>query len=429
MTTHRTNSPGFDDATAESNRAPEALRSSMVEGIAARHEQLGRAMPTAVEAALRTVPRHVFAPGVELEAAYADDSLVTKKNERGVNISSVSAPTIIAGMLGQLDVQPGHRVLEIGSGGYNAALLAELVGPDGAVTTMDIDPEVVDRARTCLDRAGYDHVRTLRADGEFGAAEFSPFDRIIATVGAWDIPPAWREQIVDGGRMVAPLRTKGLTRSWALQRCGDHLVSRSHLMCGFVPMQGAGEHRGRAVPLYGDDREQVGLWVDEDQPIDAAALASAMAGPRAETWSGVVVDKGEFFADQDLWLVTLPEFCVLTAQQEAIDQGVVSPSWRLGTPALVEGGTVAYRARLRPADPETGQGPYEFGAYAHGPDAPELADRLAEQIRIWDRDHRAGPEPVLNVFPAGTPDAELPQGCVLDKRHSRIVLSWSEYTE
>src|SRR5690625_4165692 len=95
----------------------------MVERILTRQEEIGRSLPTAVETALRTVPRHVFAPGVEWEAAYADDSLVTKTNERGVNISSVSAPTIIARMLDQLDVHPGQKVLEIGSGGYNAALL------------------------------------------------------------------------------------------------------------------------------------------------------------------------------------------------------------------------------------------------------------------------------------------------------------------
>jgi protein-L-isoaspartate O-methyltransferase len=71
-------------------------------------------------------------------------------------------------MLAQLDIRPGQSVLEIGSGGYQAALLRELTGPDGSVTTVDIDSEVTGRARACLDLAGYRDVRTLCADGEHG---------------------------------------------------------------------------------------------------------------------------------------------------------------------------------------------------------------------------------------------------------------------
>jgi protein-L-isoaspartate(D-aspartate) O-methyltransferase len=359
-----------------------------------------------------------FAP---VARAYADDSIITKTNERGVNISAISAPTAIAGMLGQLEVLPGQRVLEIGSGGYNAALLRELVGPDGSVTTIDIDQEVADRARACLDAAGYGDVRTMCVDGEFGAEEYGPFDRIILTVGAWDIPPAWVAQLAEGGRLVVPLRTRGMTRSWALEQSGRRLVSRGHMMCGFVPMQGVGEHRGRSIPLHDDG---VGLWVDEMLVVDAESLGEVLSAPRAEAWSGVTVAKGESFADQDLWLVTLPDFCLLTAKQEAVDRGLVCPSWRMGTPALVEGDSLAYRSKLRPIDDE--QTIYEFGAYGHGPDGVKLAERLAEQIRIWDRDHRDGSGPRLTVHPASTPDADLQDGFVLDKRHTKIVISWTK---
>ncbi|MBB4930698.1 protein-L-isoaspartate(D-aspartate) O-methyltransferase [Lipingzhangella halophila] len=422
MTTQRTTSGDVEDAAGASNQDPQALRSAMVEGIIARHQQLGRVVPPGVEAALRTVPRHLFAPGVGLEKAYADDVLVTKENERGVHLSSVSAPNVIAGMLGQLDAETGQRVLEIGSGGYNAALLAELVGPEGSVTTMDIDAEVVERARACLDRAGYGRVRTVCADGEYGAAEFAPFDRIIVTVGAWDLPPAWLEQLAEGGRLVVPLRTKGLTRSWALERAEGHLASRSHLMCGFVPMQGAGEHRRTGIALHG---EEVTLWLDDGAQVDAAALAGLLTTPRAEAWTGVTRRKGEPFSDQDLWLATtLPGACQLAASQQAVERGLVAPTWRLGTPALLEGTTLAYRAKLRPTgsgeDPEIS----EFGAYAHGPEAAAVAEHLAAQIRRW---HQAGsPAPRLSAHPADTPDAALPEGCVLDKRHTRLVITWPE---
>ncbi|MGH3831208.1 MAG: methyltransferase, FxLD system, partial [Pseudonocardiaceae bacterium] len=222
------------------NQNADELRRAMIDGIIVSHEILGLALPRELEAAFRTVRRDLFIPGVSLSEAYADDSIVTKRNDRGGSLSSVSAPTVIALLLGQLQVRPGQRVLEIGSGGYNAALLQELVGPAGSVTTIDIDQWVV--ARACLAVSGYRDVRALCADGEFGAPEFGPFDRIIVTVGAWDIPPAWREQLAEGGRLVVPLRTEGIIRSWALEHSGGHLVSHDQLICGFVPMQGLGEH-------------------------------------------------------------------------------------------------------------------------------------------------------------------------------------------
>jgi protein-L-isoaspartate(D-aspartate) O-methyltransferase len=117
----------------------------------------------AVERAVRAVPRHLFTADASLEHAYAaDEAVVLKQDTAGVAQSSVSAPALVAMMLEQAVVRPGDRVLEIGSGGYNAALLAELVGPSGAVTTVDIDPEVTGRAARCLTAAGYGHAGDLR---------------------------------------------------------------------------------------------------------------------------------------------------------------------------------------------------------------------------------------------------------------------------
>jgi protein-L-isoaspartate(D-aspartate) O-methyltransferase len=142
----------------------------------------------------------------------------------GVSLSSVTVAWIVAGMVAQLDVRPGQSVLEIGSGGYQAALLRELVGPDGSVTTMDIDPQVAARARACLDAAGYGDVRVLCADGDSGAPEYGPFDRIIVAVQGWDIRPAWTGQLAPGGRLVVPLLHLGVSRSWELDRADGHLV-------------------------------------------------------------------------------------------------------------------------------------------------------------------------------------------------------------
>jgi protein-L-isoaspartate(D-aspartate) O-methyltransferase len=179
------------DATGTHGEADE-LRGIMVDQLVARYGlslELGRELPESVLAALRRVPRHLFTPGEPLSRAYeADTSVITKVGKRGASLSSVTAPWVVAYMLTQLDVRPGQSVLEIGSGGYQAALLRELVGPGGSVTTLDIDPEVTARARACLDAAGYRDVRTLCADGESGAPGYGPFDRIIVAVQAWDSP-------------------------------------------------------------------------------------------------------------------------------------------------------------------------------------------------------------------------------------------------
>ncbi|MGH3836151.1 MAG: methyltransferase, FxLD system [Pseudonocardiaceae bacterium] len=401
------------------------LRGALVDRTIVRHQQQGLVLQGEVEAALRTVPRHLFAPGVSLEKAYADGSIVTKRNERGSSISSVSAPWLQTMMLGQLQVAPGQRVLEIGSGGYNAALLRELVGPEGSVTTLDIDQEIADRARTCLATAGYRDVHVLCADGEFGAAEYGPFDRIIVTVGTRDIPPAWVEQLAEGGRLVVPLRTKGLNRSWALEHSDGYLTGRDPMTCGFVPMQGLGEYQGHSIPLHGDE---VSLWLDAGQQVETVSLGEVLSTPRAQAWSGVTVRKGETFDDVDLWLARLPDFCILSATQDAVNRGLVSPDWHLITLALVDrGSSLAYLAKLRPVHAD--KIVRELGAYAHGPDAVEVADRFVEQIRIWDRDHRHGPGPRLTVHPANTPDAELPSGLVVDRRHTRIVISWPDHAE
>jgi protein-L-isoaspartate(D-aspartate) O-methyltransferase len=404
-----------DDAQADE------LRAAMVDRIAAQHEGRGLFLDAEVRRALLTVPRHRFAEGnADLEAAYKDqDAIVTKRNERGLALSSLSAPWLQALMIGQAAVQPGMRVLEIGSGGYNAALLREVVGNDGQVVTLDIDTEVTDRATRCLTAAGYNDIEVICADAEYPLTPARTFDAIVVTVGAWDIPPAWSSQLAPEGRLVVPLRTHGITRSWALEHQSGALVSVDQLMCGFVPMQGAGAFRRSDVPLLPDD--MVGLWHDEDDDTDAGELAGVLSQPRAEVWSGVTVGPMASFADLDLWLaIAMPGSCLMTARQKAIDDGTVALSWPYGTPALADGPNLAYRAKPRPLD-----GPehlHEVGVVAHGPDAAGVARTMAEHISAWNEAGR--PSPHLTVLPAGTPDEDLPAGHVLDKRHTRLVISW-----
>ncbi len=102
-------------------------------------------------------------------------------------------------MLAQLDVRPGHRILEIGAGtGYNAALLAHLASPSGRVTTVELDPGIAAEAGKALAAAGYGHVAAVAGDGEYGHAPGAPYDRIIVTAGAWELPAAWADQLAPG---------------------------------------------------------------------------------------------------------------------------------------------------------------------------------------------------------------------------------------
>ena len=142
-----------------------------------------------------------------LEIIYSDRPLVTELDAEGRPISSTSQPWLVARMLELLELAPGMRVLEIGAGtGYNAALIAEIVGRAGLVVTLDVQPRVVERARRLLDRAGYGEIRVLHRDGAQGAPEFAPFDRLVATVGCPDVSWSWAEQLTPDGEMLIPLQ-------------------------------------------------------------------------------------------------------------------------------------------------------------------------------------------------------------------------------
>jgi protein-L-isoaspartate(D-aspartate) O-methyltransferase len=409
------------DAASEAEPA-EALRNALVDRIIADHVAKGLKMRADVERAMRKVPRELFTPGVTLEEAYENTAVITIRRSKEA-ISSVSAPYLIAEMLGQaadaLGDLAGRDVLEIGSGGYNASLLRELVGPSGSVTTVDIDPEVTNRAAACLEAAGYSDVTVVCADAEHPIEPGRRYDLIIVTAGSWDVPESWREQLTDDGVVVVPLRTFGMTRSWALRRSGDRLVSESHRLCGFVSVQGDGAHEVR----YVDIADGVHLRLDENQRIDPAGLAGLLIQPREEAWAQVSLPPRTVLADLDLWLATrltreTPEFVVLSAQEAAVESGIVAPAWRFGTPAILNEGTFCYRSALR----WTGRF-FDLGAYAHGPQAAAAVGRMVEHMRAWV--DAGSPPPVLYVLPARIPDGDLPEGTVLDKRHSRLVLAFT----
>ena len=375
-----------------------------------------------VAAAFRAVPRHLFVPEVSAAQAYrSEDAQVVKRAANGKVTSTVSAARMQAIMLEQAGVRPGTRVLEIGSGGCNAALLAELVGADGEVTTVDIDRDVTDRARRLLAETGYPQVRVVQADGALGEVLHAPYDCILVTVESADLPPAWTEQLAEGGRIVLPLRVHGTTRSLALERERDRFVGRDYQLCGFVPMQGAGESRVRNVVLDDTHGAEITLRLDGDgaRTIAVGPLRAALAQPRVEVATPLTVDGFEELDRLDLWLAdTLPGFALLAATPAA--RRIVLTASPGGAPTLLTDDGLAYRT-LRRTGPDSGE--FRLGACGHGPDAAALAHRVAEQIRAWDQGHRHD-RPRFEVYPASTPDDRLPPGPVVERRHSRIAVTW-----
>lgn len=222
-----------------------------------------------VEAAFRAVLRHQFLPDTPLEEAYSTKAIVTRRRRDGSPASSSSDPRIMARMLEQLDVRPGHAVLEIGAGtGYNAALLGSITGPTGCVTTVDIDPVVTVAAEQNLRRAGFGDVTVVTADGWTGMASAGPFDRIEATVGVWDLAPAWTEDLRPGGVLTVPLWLQaGLQASVAFDKTEVGLSSRSIEPCAFMRLQGLGAGPEGYTPI--------GRWTanfDRRRPADVLVL-------------------------------------------------------------------------------------------------------------------------------------------------------------
>jgi protein-L-isoaspartate(D-aspartate) O-methyltransferase len=201
----------------------------------------------AIAEAFAATPRHHFLPNHPLEVIYADRAVAVKR-DGDEWLSSSSQPAMMAIMLAQLDLAPGQRVLEVGAGtGYNAALIDQIVGPGGQVVSIDLDEDLVTAARRHLLASGHPAVEVRQGDGALGAPDAAPFERIIVTVGVWDLLPAWRAQLAPGGRIVAPISLlPGLTLSLALEQRGDQWEAVSARPCGFLLMRGAEAHPARA---------------------------------------------------------------------------------------------------------------------------------------------------------------------------------------
>jgi protein-L-isoaspartate(D-aspartate) O-methyltransferase len=151
----------------------------------------------AVLKAMDEVPREYFVETSFVASAYADQALPIACGQ------TISQPYVVAYMTEQLEVRPGHRVLEVGTGsGYQAAILSRLARE---VVSVERYRTLADQARDRLRALGYDNVEVVAGDGFAGVPERSPFDRIIVTAAAETVPEALLAQLADGGIMILPL--------------------------------------------------------------------------------------------------------------------------------------------------------------------------------------------------------------------------------
>ncbi len=190
-------------------------------------------------AVMEEVPRHLFVPEEERGMAYADHPLPIGAGQ------TISQPYVVALMTSLLALEPGDKVLEIGTGsGYQAAVLARLVRE---VYTIEIVPELAERARATLSGLGYANVRVRQGDGFRGWPEAAPFDAIILTAAPADVPQPLLDQLRPGGKMVLPLG-KYLQDLVVLTKTAGGIAREVVAPVRFVPMTGEAEGTAAEVP-------------------------------------------------------------------------------------------------------------------------------------------------------------------------------------
>ncbi len=190
-----------------------------------------------VLAAMERVPRDQFVPEVLRGEAYDDAPQPIGHHQ------TISQPYTVAFMAQEAQLTGSDRVLEVGTGsGYGAAVLAHLAAE---VYTIERISELYDEAWARLARLGYDKVRMYHGDGSLGLPQQAPFDAIVVTAGAEQLPEAYLQQLADGGRIVIPIGTHGRQQMVRITRRGERWEQQQLGSFGFVPLV-EGDGRGNA---------------------------------------------------------------------------------------------------------------------------------------------------------------------------------------
>ncbi|GED88523.1 methyltransferase, FxLD system [Streptomyces sp. 6-11-2] len=408
--------PRMETTVTDPNQLREALAQRLVDS--------GHLRSQAAIDAFRTTDRHAFLPGVGLESAYKEDAVPIKHDEHGEMISCISAPSIVATQLEQLGAQPGHKVLEAGAAtGYNAALLGKIVTPDGQVWTLDVDQDLVAGASRHLADAGVDNATAVMADGAAGLPEHAPYDRIIFTVGAGDVPVKILDQLAPGGRLVLPMRIRGsISRSFAFERDGETWRTVSCEMATFIPLRkGVCDDVYTLVPMASEGNVRLETFSEQD--IDRDALRTVLDQQQTKLYTGVKFRQGSAWEWLYLYLA-----CVLPNGLSRLPghRPGFTPHFGWGSMAALDGGSLAYLT-IREGEDERGRY-WEVGVIGHGEGGADLAERVVSEIRAWDASGgNDAPEPGFRMAVADSRDrltADDPR-FVVDKAYSRLVVDWA----
>ncbi|MEA3560111.1 MAG: protein-L-isoaspartate(D-aspartate) O-methyltransferase [Candidatus Thermoplasmatota archaeon] len=187
-----------------------------------------------VERALSTVPRDLFVPENLMDTAYNDRPLPIGNGQ------TISAPHMVAIMAEEIRIEPGMKILEIGTGsGYHAAVISHITGEKGRVFSIERIHSLVIEARRNLSETGIENVTVVEGDGSIGLEKEAPYDRIYYTCAAPEVPGIVKEQVKDGGIILAVVGPKNDTQQLIrYDRKGDKLRKKKLTYCMFVPLLG-----------------------------------------------------------------------------------------------------------------------------------------------------------------------------------------------
>jgi protein-L-isoaspartate(D-aspartate) O-methyltransferase len=300
---------------------------------------------------------------------------------------------------------------------------------------------LVQAARQHLAAAGAHNVEVVQADGGFGHAPGAPYDRIILTVGAWDVAPAWHAQLAPGGRLVLPLELgQGPQKSLALDKPVDPhadmwFESTSARDCGFMRLRGAMAGPEQTTPI--DPQASLHLAYPGAPPATPEAVFAWLLEASSETETGLVITERELWGGLTFWLgLQAPNLCSLTEQ--------LVPGQRRRLPDLIEfagrsptcftlgllsaaGLSVLCRSdhrRLSETDRDERES-FKLSLRAFGPDGQTLTQDLFQHLDDWQSAGRPNADGLrVRVYPRQHPYSPVTGEIVVAKRDTLLVLDW-----
>ncbi len=352
--------------------------------------------------AFKAVPRHLFLPDLPLADIYSDSIVPIRFDPDGHATSLCIKPSMTARMLHQLRLKTGHNVLEIGTGtGFTAALINQMVGETGMVTTLEIDRDVAELARENLQRSGSSSVAVVNEDGAAGYAPRAAYDRILSSVGIWDMPAAWKRQIKPDGLIVAPIYLDGLQVSATFRQQPDGSLLGDRVMpSASIYIQGMAA--GPSV------RQRIGstamlIITDDVGKIDPAALSLLLSEDHSYDRLSITLNTSDYwYSFVPFLMLNEPDdaiFAVYTVPQQRQAYGVEGEGF-----ALLTSGSACFV-------------PYDANGMVHCFAGVDALLSLENQIKAWQAANQPPIDALrLHLIPKGADKPAITTGKIYPRR-------------